>query len=201
MAQISPEVAAVRKPDHPVDPLFVNRWSPRAMSGETISENDLMALFEAARWAPSSYNEQPWRLVYARRDTPDFKRLFDLLVPPNQKWCARAAVLVVFISRTTLERTGKPNLVHVFDCGAAWENLALQASMMNLVAHGMAGFDRDRARRDLAVPDGFEVQAMCAIGKPGRTEDLSPELRQGEVPSGRKPVKEFAFEGSFKVDR
>ncbi len=198
MIALNAEVAAHRRPDHPIDPIFVNRWSPRAMSGEPISDRDLMTLFEAARWAPSSFNEQPWRLVYARRDTPDFKRLFDLLVPFNQEWCARAAVLVVFISRTTFEKSGKPNPVHVFDCGAAWENLALQASLMNLVAHGMAGFDRDRARRDLNVPDGFEVQAMCALGKPGLKEDLAPAMREREEPSGRKPVKEFAFEGRFR---
>ncbi len=197
MKALKPDIDEHRTPDHPVDPVFVNRWSPRAMSGEPISDAELMTLFEAVRWAPSSFNEQPWRLVYATRGTAHWQAFYDLLVPFNQGWCANAAVLVVWVSRTAFERSGKPNPVHAFDCGAAWENLALQASIMGLVAHGMVGFDFDRARRDLGVPEGFEVRAMCAIGRPGRTEDLAPELREREVPSGRKPIRDFAFEGRF----
>lgn len=194
---LAPEVAHVRTPEYPVLPMFINRWSPRAMSGEPLLERDLLTLLEAARWAPSSYNDQPWRMIYARRDTPHWPRLFDLLVPGNQAWCVNAAALVVFTSRTTFEKNGKPNPCAVFDTGSAWMSLALQGSMMGLVVHGMTGFDRDRARRDLAVPEGVEIPAMCAVGKPGRREALSPDLQKREAPSGRKPLKEIALEGKF----
>ncbi len=194
---ISPEVAPNRRPDYPVHPILVSRWSPRAMSGEPLPDRDLMTLFEAARWAPSSFNEQPWRMIYARRDTPRWQTFLDLLVPGNREWCVNAAVLVVFVSRKTFTLNNKPNLVHTFDCGSAWENLALQASVMGLVAHGMAGFDREKARRELGVPDEFDVEAMCAIGRRGRKEDLPPHLREREVVSGRKPVKDIIAEGRF----
>lgn len=167
------------------------------MSGETITDAELFTLLEAARWAPSSYNGQPWRIVYARRDTPHWPRLFALLVPFNQEWCVRASALLVFISRGTFEHNGKPNSTHAFDTGAAWENLALQGSLMGLVVHGMVGFDAARAAADLGVPEGFHVQAMAAIGRPGRRDDLPQPLREREAPSTRKPVRELAFEGRF----
>lgn len=194
---LTADIAAARHPDHPADALFVNRWSPRAMSGEPITDAELFTLLEAARWAPSSYNGQPWRIVYARRDTPHWPRLFSLLVPFNQEWCARAAALLVFIARATFEHNNKPNTTHAFDTGAAWENLALQGSLMRLVVHGMVGFDAARAATDLGVPDGFHVLAMAAIGRPGRREDLPESLRSREVPSTRKSIREFAFEGRF----
>ncbi len=186
-----------RKPDHPVDPVFVHRWSPRAMSGEPISNEQLMTLLEAARWAPSSYNEQPWRVMYAKRDTPAWARHLGLLMEANQVWCKNAAVLLLFVSKKTFAKNNKPNPVHVFDCGSAWENLALQGAQMGLVIHGMAGFDVERARKELGVPDDFTVCAMAAIGKLGLTEDLPENLRSIEAPSGRKPVTEWAFEGRF----
>src|SRR2546428_644101 len=133
-----------RKPDHPIDLLFIRRWSPRAMSGEPLSEQELMRLFEAARWAPSTYNEQEWRFLYARRNTPHWPVFMDLLMEANRVWCTRAAVLAVVLARKTFARNGKPNPVHVFDTGSAWQNLALQATAMGLVAHGMAGFDFDK---------------------------------------------------------
>ncbi len=186
-----------RTPDYPVDPVFVHRWSPRAMSGEPISEKQLFTLLEASRWAPSSYNEQPWRIIYARRDTPAWARHLGLLVEANQTWCRNAAALLLFVSKKAFTKGGKPNPVHVFDCGSAWENLALQGAHMGLVIHGMAGFDNERARKELGVPDDFSVCAMAAIGRPGRTEDLPENLRSIEAPSPRKPVREFAFEGTF----
>jgi nitroreductase len=186
-----------RKPDHAIEPLFLRRWSPRAMSGEPLSEEELLTLFEAARWAPSTYNEQEWRFLYARRDTPRWPQFFDLLMEPNQVWCKRAAVLVVVLARKVFTHNGKPNPVYLFDAGSAWENLALQAASMGLVAHGMAGFDFDKARTSLRVPDHFAVAAMIALGRPGNPADLPPELREREVPSIRRPVRESIHEGPY----
>lgn len=186
-----------RKPEHDVSPVFPKRWSPRAMSGEPITDEELMSLFEAARWAPSSYNAQPWRFVYARRGTEHWDRLFGLMSDFNKSWTKNAAVLVVVISRDRFEYNNMPSVTHEFDAGAAWENLALQASSMGLVAHGMQGFNYERARRELDIPGSYTVQAMIAIGKPGDTEDLPEELREREEPSTRKGVGEFVFEGRF----
>jgi nitroreductase len=188
---------AQRVPDYPVEPWIVSRWSPRAMSGEPISDTELMTLFEAARWAPSTYNEQEWRFLYARRETPQWPVFFDLLTSANQAWCVRAAVLMVALSHKVFARNGKPNPVHTFDTGAAFENLALQGCSMGLVIHGMAGFDRDRARTALNVPDDFDVEAMVAVGRPGNPADLTPELQAREKPSTRKPIQEFVREGAF----
>ena len=187
-----------RKPDYPIEPLIYRRWSPRAMSGEPLSEKELLTLFEAARWAPSTYNEQEWRFLYARRDTPHWSSFFELLMEANQVWCARAAVLAVVLARKTLSRSGKPNPVYLFDAGSAWENLALQASAMGVVAHGMAGFDFDKARRVLGVPDEFAVAAMFALGKPGDPNQLPAEVRERESISGRRPVRESICEGPFQ---
>ncbi len=167
------------------------------MSGEEVSEQDLMILFEAARWAPSSYNNQPWRFLYARRNTDNWDLFFTLLGEGNQVWTKEAAVLVVVLSKKTLDHNGKPARTHSFDAGAAWENLALQGSQKGLVIHGMQGFDYDRARQVLNVPDDHQVEAMIAIGRPGKKEDLPERLREREVPSGRKEVAEIAFEGQF----
>jgi nitroreductase len=192
-----PQAADYRSPDHPIEPLIWKRWSPRAMSGESLSDAELLTLFEAARWAPSTYNEQEWRFLYARRETEHWNAFFDLLMAANQEWCKNAAVLVVVLGHKVFARNGKPNPVYLFDCGSAWENLALQATAMNLVAHGMAGFDFERAHRTLKVPDDYAVAAMFALGRPGDPESLSPELREREKPSGRRPAKESICEGPF----
>jgi nitroreductase len=188
----------VRKPDYNVDPLFIKRWSPRAMSGESITHDELMTLFEAARWAPSSFNAQQWRFIYALRDTKHFDVLHQLLGTFNQSWTKNAAVLMVVISRTVFEYDGKLSRTHSFDTGAAWENVALQASIMGLVAHGMEGFDYDRAKIELLIPDEYVVEAMIAIGRPGPIDVLPLELQERETPSDRKHVTEFIFEGIFK---
>lgn len=192
-----PKAEDHRTAEHPIEPLFIRRWSPRAMSGEPLSETELLTIFEAARWAPSTYNEQEWRFVYARRETPQWPLLFDLLMEANQAWCKNAAVLVVVLARKTFARNGKPNPVHIFDVGSAWENAALQATAMGLVAHGMAGFDFEKARTALKVPEDYAVAAMFALGRPGDPADLPEQLRKVEVPSGRRPVRESICEGEF----
>jgi nitroreductase len=187
----------VRKAGHSIEKLFLDRWSPRAMSGEEISEAELMVLFEAARWAPSSYNNQPWRILYARRGAPQWQTFFDLMVPQNQAWTKNAAALLVFISKTTFDFNGKPSITHTFDCGAAWENLALQGWLKGYVVHGMQGFDYDKAKTALNIPEGFRVEAMAAIGRPGKKEELSPENQKRESPSERKKLSEIVCEGKF----
>ncbi len=138
-----------RKAQYQIEDLILNRWSPRAMSGESIKHEDFLRLIEAARWAPSSYNGQPWRFIYAYRDSLAWAKLFDLMVPFNQDWAKKAAALVVVVSATNFEFNGKTARTHSFDAGAAWENIALQGWAMGLVVHGMEGFDYDRARKDL----------------------------------------------------
>ncbi len=167
------------------------------MSGESLSEDELLTLFEAARWAPSTFDEQEWYFLYARRGTADWDTFFELLEPANRVWCHRAGVLVVALAHKVFVKSGKPNPVHAFDCGAAWENLALQATVMGLVAHGIMGFDGDKARVVLKVPDDYAVLAMIALGRPGDPGDLPPELRMRERPSDRRPVQESICEGEF----
>ena len=186
---------------HPVDELFLDRWSPRAMSGEGVTDEELLTLFEAARWAPSSYNNQPWRILYARRDTEHWGAFFGLLVEGNQNWARDAAALLLFVSKETFDFNGKPYPTHSFDTGAAWENLALQATMLGLVTHGMQGFDYERARAELNVPEGFRVEAMAAVGRPGDPSKLPESLREREKPSDRKPLAETVSEGRFNFQK
>lgn len=193
-----PDPLAIRKPDYPIESIFLRRWSPRAMSGEPLTDKELFTLFEAARWAPSTFNEQEWRFLFARRDTPHWPIFFDLLAEANRVWCHAAAVLVCVLSHKIFERNGNPNPVHTFDSGAAFENLALQGATMDLVVHGMAGFDYKKAPQVLNVPDDYKVEAMIAIGRPGDPADLSEELRERELPSDRNPLSAFVYEGLFR---
>jgi nitroreductase len=186
-----------RKTQYEVDEMFVNRWSPRAMSGEEIDEATLMSLFEAARWAPSSNNNQPWRFIYARRNTPGWNTIFGLMNESNQIWAKNAAVLIVVISKTTFD-SGKFARTHTYDTGAAWANFALMGSKKGLVIHGMQGFDYDRAKQELGVPDDYTVEAMIAVGRHGKKEELPDFLQEREFPSPRKSVSEIAMEGMFK---
>ena len=195
--QATPSVANIRKPGYPVDPLIIGRWSPRSMTGESISERELMTLFEAARWAPSSYNGQPWRFVYARRESKAWDSFCALLDDFNKTWAPKAAALIVVASHKVFDWDDKPSRTHSFDAGAAWQNLALQGSRMGLVVHGMEGFDYDRARQALRIPDAFDIEAMVAVGRRASAEALDQELREMESPSDRRPLSEIALEGSF----
>jgi len=185
-----------RVADHPIHELFLRRWSPRAMSGEALTPGEMWSLFEAARWAPSSGNSQPWRFVYALAGTPDFPRFFALLAGGNQPWCAKAGALVVVASRNR-KPDGKAQRTHSFDTGAAWMSLALQGTTMGLVVHGMEGFDYGRAAEAIALPADHTIEAMIAVGKPGRREDLPEPHRSREAPNGREPAAQWAFAGRF----
>jgi nitroreductase len=186
-----------RMADRPIDDLFLNRWSPRAMTAEAVSQSELLTLFEAARWAPSSYNNQPWRMLYAHRDTEHWQTFFNLLGEFNQSWARNAGALVLFISKTHFDFNGKPAVTHSFDTGAAWENFALQGSLNGLVVHGMQGFDYERAQTALNIPEGFQVEAMVAIGRPADPATLSADLQAKEAPSDRRPLEQTICEGPF----
>jgi nitroreductase len=185
-----------RTPAHAIDPMFLNRWSSRAMAAEEVTEAELMVLFEAARWAPSSMNFQPWRMLYARRGTEQWPLFFDLVKDRNQIWVRNAGALVLFVSRTLFD-DGRPCLTHSYDTGAAWQNFALQGSLLGLVVRGIEGFDYARARTALRVPAEYHVDAMAVIGKPGDKRELPEALQQREKPSDRRPLEETVREGAF----
>lgn len=186
--------------DREIDPLFLARWSPRAFDGSDMPDEDLHTIFEASRWAPSAFNAQPWRFLYARRGDADWARFLGLLIPYNQGWAHSASVLIYILSDSLMEiKPGEtsPSHSHSFDAGAAWACLALQATRMGYHAHGMSGVDFERARVELEVPDRFRIEAAAVVGRIGDPATLSEKLRAREVPSTRKPVSEFAFAGSF----
>jgi nitroreductase len=198
MNEINDDVKNIRKTEYDVHPIILNRWSPRAMTSEKISEKELMTLFEAARWAPSSYNNQPWRFIYATRESDNWLKLFDLMVEFNQSWVKNASAVAVIISKKTFDHNGEDSITHSFDAGAAWQNLALQGAAMGLVIHGMQGFDYDKARTELKIPEGYNVEAMIAIGKRDKKESLPKPMQAREAPSTRKPLSDIVMEGSFK---
>jgi nitroreductase len=181
---------------HAIDSIFVDRWSPRAMSGAPIARAQLMLLFEAARWAPSSSNDQPWRMLYALRATPPWPLFLGLLTEGNRSWAQHGGALVLFISKS-IRDDGRPALTHAFDTGAAWENFALQGSRRDLVVHGMQGFDHDRARSELRIPPNFEAHAMAVVGIPGDAALLPGTLQAREQPNDRRPVSDSVREGAF----
>jgi len=187
--------------DHPIEQIFLERWSPRAFTGEEISEATLRTMFEAARWAPSSYNSQPWRFIYARRDNAHWDKLLGLLNEFNRSWAKTASAIVFIVSCETMAVPGKdtpvPSHSHSFDTGAAWGYLALQATFMGWHAHGMVGIDWDRVYTELNVPAGYRVEAAVAIGRQGPKTLLPEALQAREAPSPRKPLSEFVFEGGF----
>ena len=185
----------IRNSEYDINDLFLKRSSPRAMSGEAITKDEMMTLFEAARWAPSAGNNQPWRFAYALGGTPDFDLFFSFLNEGNQPWCKNAGAFVVVLSKTTHGEENKPNPTNSFDAGSAWENLALQGAEMGLVVHGMAGYNAVAVRTELNIADEYAIEVMIAIGRPGKIEDL-PEKYQGrEAPSQRKNLDEIVFEG------
>ena len=190
-----------RTADHPIDPQFLERWSPRAYDGQPVPREDLMTMLEAARWAPSSYNSQPWRLLYAIKDGPHWDLFLGFLGEGNRTWCAQAGALLVLLSKSTMAIPGKegevPSHSHSHDAGAGWAYFALQATRMGYQAHGMVGFDMQRAFTDLHVPMGYRVEQMIAVGRRGDPAQLSEAVRARELPNSRRPLAETAFEGTF----
>jgi nitroreductase len=183
----------------PLHELLRRRWSPRAFSAQPVGPDLLLALIEAARWAPSSSNEQPWRFIAATRAEPEeYDRLLACLLEGNRKWAYRAPVLILSVARMNFEDDDRPNRHAFHDVGSATENLLLQATALGLVAHPMAGFDIEKARADLGLPSRYEPVAMTAVGYPGDLNELPDYLQQREVkPRERKPLAEIAFSGRW----
>ncbi|HEY0827915.1 MAG TPA: nitroreductase family protein [Bacilli bacterium] len=194
--QLSAEVQANRESHHSTSPLFLNRWSPRAFTNSPVSEEDLLSILEAAHWAPSSSNQQPWRFITATTEE-QLKVFHDFLVPSNRAWAEKAPVLVLAASYK-LSYNGKPNGMHAFDTGTAWGHLALQAVMLGLSTHAMGGFEHDKARSSLKIPEDYDLHAVIAIGYQGDKTLLNESLQEREKPSGRKPLSEVVIQGKMQ---
>lgn len=188
-----------RKPAYEIAPLFLSRWSQRALTGEEIPDRVLFTAFEAARWAPSGSNTQPWRFIYAKRDTPHWADFLGLLNERNQLWAAQASALVVFVSateRNTPEGV-RAHRSHSFDTGAAWSAFAHQASLLGWSTRAMGGFDVEAAQRVLSVPANYRVEVIVAIGKPAAADSLHESFRAAEKPTDRLPLEQLVAEGRF----
>lgn len=192
---------STRQSAQPIHPLFLDRWSPRAFDASPLSQAQLEALLEAARWAPSAHNAQPWRFVYALRDSAAWPEFLDLLIANNQRWAANASALLIVLSKRSFQAPGKdapaPLGSHAFDAGAAWASLALQAAHDGLATHAMGGFDRERARLLLGVPDDYDVHVAVAIGRRAARDSLPDDLQAREQPNQREPLQRLAAEGRF----
>ena len=177
-----------------VEHLIRRRWSPRAYSDKEVTTTDLKKLFEAARWAASSSNEQPWRFLVGRRGDETYQKIFNALVEGNQSWAKSAPVLVLSVAKKTFTSNSKPNAYGMHDTGAASATLALQATSDGLHTHSMAGFDREQARASFAIPSDYEIGAVTAIGYFGDSASLPEHLHKMEVsPRQRKPLEAFVF--------
>ncbi len=196
----SPDPLAHRKADHPIDPRFLDRWSPRAFSQRTMTRADVEAILEAARWAPSGSNLQPWRFAWALRGEPAFEAMVEAMMPGNREWAPRAAALVTLASRTHgagPDGDRRPFASHEFDAGAAWMAMALQARADGWAAHAMAGIHPEEAAKSLHLPADHRVHTIIALGQPGDPATLNDRLRPREVPSGRMPLSDIAGHGAF----
>ena len=185
--------------DHPIHDLLRRRWSPRAFSDKPVPAEVLKSLFEAARWAASSYNEQPWAyLVATRDDTEGFAKLVSVLMDANTVWAKNAPVLALSVARLNFKHDGSPNRVALHDVGAASASLTFEATARGLAVHQMAGFYADKAREAFQIPPGWEPAAALAIGYPGESDTLLEKLRERELAArSRKPLSEFVMSGTW----
>jgi nitroreductase len=192
-----------RKPDHPVNSIFLERWSARSFTGETMPESDLLTMFEAARWAHSASNRQPWRFSYALRGDANFQQYVHFLDDGNRQWGHKAAAIVIVISAkfTTPTDGSEPRPIgtHSLDTGAALQSFTLQAAMLGYVAHPMAGIEKDRIAAELGIdPERYKIEAGIAVGKLADKEMLPETFQEREKKSGRRPLDETAFRGTFR---
>lgn len=189
-----------RKAEAGVDDLFIDRWSPRAYAGDEIPDSVLSKVLDAARWAPSARNAQPWRFIYARRGTAGFGRMVSTMAAYNQQWAPKASALIALVSAKAFpfgDRTD-PNPFHSFDAGAAWVNLSLQANLLGWRTRAIGAFDKAKAAEVLEVPGTYAVEVIIAIGKPGDPQTLPDDLRAKETPTTRLSIRELACEGTFR---
>lgn len=182
------EVANAREANAPVHPLILNRWSPRAYEPRPVPEELQATVLEAARWAPSSSNQQPWRFYVAR--TPEEHETFRSFINPNNRLWTDGAPILILIASEKLKEDGGPNGAHAFDAGAAWGILALQAQLVGLSTRAVGGYDRDKAREALGTPDHIELHAVIALGYRGDAASLPESLREREKPNGRRSARE-----------
>lgn len=190
---LSPEKE--RSFNYPIHSLLASRYSSRAMSGEEIENNELFSLFEAARWAPSCYNTQPWRFLYAKRSTKQWDMFFAPLVEFNQRWCESASALIVLLSMK--ENDHGPLSSHSLDCGSAMMSLILQGTSKGYVVHPMTGFSSEQLRSSLQIPETYEIEAMIAVGFPAPKTVLPPFIRQEEKITTRNSLDQIVKEGIF----
>jgi len=185
--------------DHPIEEILKRRWSPRAFSDRIVERDKLQRMFEAARWAASSFNEQPWSFIVATKEKPDeYAALLSCLTEKNQQWARRAPVLMVSVAKLNFEKNGKPNRHAFHDVGMAVSNLIVQATALGLYVHQMAGFSVETVRETYGVPEGFEPVAAVAVGYPDDPNVLPEQFRQQEVgPRQRKPIESFIFEAKW----
>lgn len=185
--------------DFPVDDLIRRRWSPRAFADRPVEPEKLRSLLEAARWAPSSFNQQPWAYVVATREEPEaFARLLSALMEGNRVWAARAPLLMLSVAKLNFDHNGQANRHAFHDVGLATANLVTQATAMGLSVHQMAGFDAAKARELFGIPDGWEPVAAIALGYRGEASSLPAPLRDRELARrARKPLEEFVFSGRW----
>jgi len=185
--------------DHPIHELLRSRWSPRAFSQDPVPSEILCSLFEAARWAPSSNNEQPWAFLVATKDDPEAHgRLLSTLVEFNQAWAKHAPVLAIAVSEMEFARGGHPNRNAFYDTGAALADLTFEATSRGLFVHQMAGFDPHKAIEVCSIPKGWEPIAAFVIGYPGDPNSLPENLRERELGGrSRKPLADFVMSGRW----
>jgi nitroreductase len=187
--QYEQEVSEVRTPDHPVHPLILNRWSPRSYAADRPVSNEVLhTVLEAARWAPSGGNQQPWRF-YVARTNEEHAAFQSFIRPRNRLWSSKAPVLLL-IGSVTQRESGEPLNSHAFDAGAAWATLAFQAKLLGLSTRAVGGFDQAAARSVLQVPDEIALHAVIALGYRGGLDTLDDEFHEQEKPNGRRPLSE-----------
>ncbi len=173
--------------------MFFDRWSPRSFLTEPLPPYHLKSLFEAARWAPSCFNEQPWTFYYASAQKSR-EEFLTALFEKNRLWAQKAPLLIFLVANKQFSSTGKPNRHAQFDCGAAWVSLALQARKLGYYAHAMAGFSQKKVIEILNLdPDSHEAMAAIVVGRLGNPDDLAQDFKQMEAPNQRKPTAEVAI--------
>lgn len=187
------------KPDHPIHDVLTRRWSPYVFADRPVSEDDLRALFEAARWAPSAYNEQPWRYIVATKSEPEeFARVLSCLVEGNQAWARAVPVLAIGCTMLNFSQNGKPNVTAIHDLGLASGNLLAEATARGLVVHQMSGILPGRVKELYGLPEGARAITGIAIGYAADADALPEEMREGELsPRARRPLGEFVFGGNW----
>ena len=204
-ASPAPSVAESRIPEYQIATQFIDRWSPRSFTVDAIPEATLFSFFEAARWAPSASNEQPWRFIYSLRGSDSWDSFISLLSDNNRLWGRNASALVVIVSKATRVSRENGEIIksrsHSFDTGAAWANLALQASLSGWATHAIGGFDREKAREVLRIPAEYHVEAAVAIGKRGEKASLPEALQHRENPNGRLPLNQIVFQNAFASEK